>query len=354
MTSDEKSQYTEVLQNYNFSNLNDCSPSFGLILINYLVKAISPKKSHGLNFVSSQRAGSNFNFLIEDKSFRCHIDDFSDEEELSVNYKRLQERTLDKKFLSGGTQINQSTSVNKISNLRETIFESTYKNMKSIKSPLTGKTIQRRSFNTNNNHNFAEIKCSKSNLFEADVSTIHCSKFGSEYFWGSSDYMILKTIVDHDDINENQSKMTPKAKCFQPKTCSCCEIVVVDDDEFSNYSIKLLIEQQCLNIECTSDVEKAMVIIKTENTCCQGVKVVGIGVKPKTKKSFEQYEKFITCFKNNSKIGLIALVAGNISPKKANYIKNAGFSAYLSKPIFLSMISNCFLKYINTTDKEDF
>ena len=346
------------MQNNNFSNLNDCSPSLGLILSNYLVKAISPKKSHGLNFVSSQRAGSNFNFLIEDKSFRCHIDEFSDDEELSVNYKRLQERTLNKKFISGGTQINQSkcyeaasTSANKISK-RETIMESTYKNMKSIKSPLTGKSIQRRSLMTNN-HNFAEIKCSKSNLFEADVSTIHCSKLGSEYFWGSSDYMILKTIVDPDDINENQSKMTPKeAKCFHPKTCSCCEIVVVDDDEFSNYSIKLLIEQQFFNIECTSDVEKAMTIIKTENLCCQGVKVICIGVKPKTKKSLEQYEKFIECFKNNSKIGLIALVAGNISQKKGNYIKNAGFSAYLSKPIFLSMISNCFLKYINTTDKE--
>jgi len=102
LSSTEKVHYREILNNNNSLKLNENSPSIGLILSNHLAKALSPKKDHhGLEFLSSQNLGSNFFCIIEDQSFRCIVDDdVSDSEDLSVNYKKLQQYSTDKKFIS--------------------------------------------------------------------------------------------------------------------------------------------------------------------------------------------------------------------------------------------------------------
>ena len=286
-----------------------------------------------IELISSQNSGTKFSFIFEDKSFHCNVQDYYEEDDLSLNYEKLKQFSAEKKFISTerntkSTKIETKDEKLNLINFHDTIIESTYKNILSKYSLMTNKTsheIQKRATLA---ENFTEIFCSKKALFFDDVSTIPMSKCGSELYWGSSsDMKLIKSLLEcekTEKVDQNnvcdEENIIDKIKKYNNfcRKCNCYDILVIDEDDFNNYSFKLLIDHG-FRIECTSDPAKALRMIKRNNEdfeCCMGIKIVFMSLKNKLKESMKNYNEIWDFLTNKKEKTAVIAILGIVHRKR--------------------------------------
>lgn len=285
-----------------------------------------------------------------------------EEEELYLNYEKLKEDTKEKKFIANQNfkaKLNADMMLKKRKSQTkpDTMIiemDSTLKNIFPKISLLSQKSEKKATILISPRPNFFKTQMSK-NMLESEISSIPCSKLETELFWGTfSDFKLLKLpdeMLEKSNKFENEEDIFDKIRNLNMyKKCNCIDIIILDEDELSNYAFKLFLEYYKLKIMTTCDI-KIVIKVLFENckdkNCCLGLRAIFVRINKSLKKcqSFYQ-EMFEIIEKKRSKMGFIAIIE-NITQKKVEKIKKNGFSEFVTRPIFKSLIFLSLKKYWN-------
>lgn len=187
-------------------------------------------------------------------------------------------------------------------------------------------------------------------FLENDISSICCSKLGSDIVWSfSSDSQILKEL---SDFNIFEDKLRQIKEINKYKKCSCSDILICDFDVLSNYAIKnvlltlgFIAESTSISSEAISKVKK-----KLESTCCTFYKMIfifnkmpSLSGKEVCKLIQKEYlEKNVNC------PALIAL-ANRLNEKQQTNLEKCGFADFICKPILQNTL-NFYIKKFMVVD----
>ena len=181
-----------------------------------------------------------------------------------------------------------------------------------------------------------------------DYSSIYCSKLGSDMVWSfSSDSQILKEM---SEFNVFEDKLRQIKEINKIKKCSCVDILICDDDEMSNYSIKNVLASLGFSSESVAFSSSAIEFVqkKMENSCCKLYKMIFIYNNMPDLSGYETC-KFIRKIHSEANLiipGIIAMTK-QLTEKEQNDIKKAGFLDYICKPLMQNTINFYIKKYIN-------
>ena len=182
---------------------------------------------------------------------------------------------------------------------------------------------------------------------ENNISSITCSKMGSDMVWSfSSDSNILKDIAG---LNVLEDKLRQIKEINKFKKCSCSDILLIDHDEMSNYSMKFLLMTLGFTAESASISSLALESVskKLDSDCCKMFKMIFISNDLPSISGYETCKRIIKIYSDSNMLipALIAL-ANKINEKEQAEIKLAGFSDFICKPIMQNTIHFYIKKYL--------
>ena len=183
---------------------------------------------------------------------------------------------------------------------------------------------------------------------ENNISSISCSKMGSDMVWSfSSDSNIWKEISDFS-IFEDKLRQIKEINKF--KKCPCSDMLVVDHDEMSNYAIKLILTSLGFLVESCSMSHLAVdsVSKKLDSECCKIFKMIFISNDLPSISGHETCKQIKKIYSElNMIIPALITLANKINEVEQEEIRQAGFSDFICKPIMQNTIHFYIKKYMS-------
>lgn len=138
----------------------------------------------------------------------------------------------------------------------------------------------------------------------------------------------------YEKSKDLQEQLLRQNEC---RNCSCSQILIVDDDEFSILVLQALLDKYLITTEYATSGDEAVKLVQnrmSNNVCCNQFDLIFIDIEMPKKNGFLTASEIIEYCENEQKpLPLISACTVYLQDDQKKLAKASGMEFYLTKPI---------------------